>query len=142
MPGCDVAIVLRLIFLLPLAAGIGCAVVGFRNMRLERRLRTRGGTVQGTVVDNLTAPGQNGRISYRPVAEYVTSSGEVRRAAASFRSSRSFALGAPIRVSYDPIDPQGPTIVGRPQSLLLFVGATLLILGAIALALIGNAVAS
>lgn len=124
-------------------AGTGAAIAGY-----GARFRRRSERAQGTVIElrAVASPTSTGPVSgasgpqYRPVVEFTTVDGRRVRAESRFASNPPPArVGNPVRVFYDPNDPeriQLDTAVGRGGCLafaLILFGAVLVAIGVVVL---------
>lgn len=109
-----------------------------RGMVLRRRsadLVRVGRQVSAVVVDNQMESRSEGRMTFRPVVRFQPATGPEVTVVAGEGSERSFLVGSPLQVVYDPADPAKVALAGvRAGRGHVSVGILFVIMGLLAMA--------
>lgn len=107
-------------FGIPVFLGAVFTGVGWYGIHRVRRLK-RGGRTNGVVVGEVTTESRNGFTLYHPVARYRTPRGDVIDAPATQGHSYRLRPGTPVRVCYDPTNPQRMTLAGDSAAAVYWI---------------------
>lgn len=91
---------------LPVLVGLAMAAVGLRRLARERRLRDTGVRASGVIVDNRMESGTDRQLVFSPVVQFQTTDGRSLTVPARQRSRRSYVVGTPVGLVYDPARPE------------------------------------
>lgn len=120
-------------------AGTGAVilVVAAFLFRRARQFQQTATTVAGTVVAQAESTTGEGRRSYAPIVQFVTTEGRTIRFTDRLGTNPpSHAVGDKITVSYDPADPDGARIAGSDwflPGLFAFIGGAFFLAGVVVL---------
>ena len=116
----------RWVTLILLVFGLPFICVGLYEAAETQGAVRRGSAAQGTVVDNryqTVTGGTNVSGAYHPIVEFITAEGRrVRFTDGIGTLPPDYAIGAPVRVLYDPADFQAARLWFAP-TLFLVIGA-------------------